>query len=108
MLTNWSSISLKLRNSHLNSQKHLVNIIQHIPLNLDGIIFRNRSSSLSTPVNNFYSPIDYFRISLTPSSLEKYENLFFLSLNDCGITSLDGLPNLSKLIRVTNTNGLIA
>mmetsp|Transcript_27709 Transcript_27709/g.31956 ORF Transcript_27709/g.31956 Transcript_27709/m.31956 type:complete len:212 (+) Transcript_27709:85-720(+) len=41
------------------------------------------------------------------SALEKYENLFFLSLNDCGLTSLEGLPNLPKLIRFELTDNKI-
>jgi len=40
-------------------------------------------------------------------ALEKYENLFFLSLNDCGLTSLEGLPKLSKLIRFELTDNKI-
>mmetsp|Transcript_17444 Transcript_17444/g.19862 ORF Transcript_17444/g.19862 Transcript_17444/m.19862 type:complete len:212 (-) Transcript_17444:167-802(-) len=50
--------------------------------------------------------IEKFTPELT-KALEKFENLFFVSLNDCGLTSLDNLPNLTKLIRFELTDNKI-
>lgn len=32
--------------------------------------------------------------------LEKYKNLYFLTLNDCGLTTLNNFPDLQNLVRL--------